>query len=95
MKEQLEVERQKAEYYRTSRDLDDWKTCHQEFVRPEKMPCRFRPLMIIRGECSYLANVESFFKKRAEYEKVVYECISGGKYDVSKGKLITYLYPIL
>lgn len=69
MKAQLEAGQQKAGRYLASRDLDDWKACHQEFVHLEKMLCRFRPLRVIRGERSYLTNVEDFFKKRTEYEK--------------------------
>lgn len=69
MKAQLEAGRQKVEGYLASRNPDDWKACHREFVRLEEMLCRFRLFRVIRGTHSYLTNVEDFFKKQAEYEK--------------------------
>ena len=69
METQLKTARQKMELYQSSRDLKDWKVCHREFSTLEEMLCRHRLLQIVRGEFSYLANIEDFFRHPRKYEK--------------------------
>ena len=65
------------------------------FVRAVALACMRKLGIIQPGDKLGTYQLDALEEMCGEGWVVVYECISGGKYDVSKGKLTTYLYPFL
>lgn len=65
------------------------------FVRTVALACMRKLGVIQPGDKLGAYQLDALEEMCCEGWAVVYACISGGKYDASKGRLTTYLYPFL